>query len=318
VTASHPLLDAPIVKAIQRAASAHLGKPWTSLGFTSLDDRAAHPAGIHWGRPFSVFAKLAAGPEGHAQFSAELRGLDLIRRRASVRTPVPVGTGLADAGDPSDVGAAVLLLSEALAERPAERRSPEDYRAIGRALAAMHDVHDERFGLVEFDGYFGPLPQDNRPVQSNTWPDSYAERRVRPLLRLSVNSGHLPADLAIGVDRLIARLPALAGPEPRPSLLHGDAQQNNFISTAAGAVLIDVCTYYGHLEVDLALLGYFRPVPHAVLDGYRELAPVDPGFDERRELWRIFAYLAVIAVDGASPIGRQFLTRLARAVSRYS
>jgi hypothetical protein len=32
---------------------------------------------------------------------------------------------------------------------------------IGRALARLHQVHDTRFGLAPFDGFFGPLPQDN-------------------------------------------------------------------------------------------------------------------------------------------------------------
>jgi hypothetical protein len=55
------------------------------------------------------------------------------------------------------------------------------------------------------------------------------------MLRAAVDSGHLPQALAARVGDIAARLPALAGPEPRPSLLHGDAQQNNFVSTAAGA-----------------------------------------------------------------------------------
>ncbi len=311
--ASHPLLGRRVRREIERAASAHLGRQWTSRGFTSLDDRAAHPAGIHRGRPFSVFAKLGSGPEGRAQFLAEMRGLGLIRKRCTdVGTPVPIGSGVADVGTDS------LLLAEALPERPAERRSSEDYQAIGRALAALHGVHDDQFGLPAFDSFFGPLPQDNRPVASNTWADFYAERRVLPLLRVAVDSGHLPADLAAGADGLIRRLPALCGPPPRPSLIHGDAQQNNFVSTPGRAVVIDACPYFGHPEIDLALLGYFRPVPAAVLKAYREIKTVDQGFSDRIELWRIFAYLAVIAVDGANPFGRQFVSRLAGALSRYS
>jgi fructosamine-3-kinase len=86
----------------------------------------------------------------------------------------------------------------------------------------------------------------------------------------------------------------------------------------AAPVVIDACPYFGHPEIDLALLGYFRPVPGAVLKAYREIKTVDQGFSDRIELWRIFAYLAVIAVDGANPFGRQFVSRLAGALSRYS
>src|SRR6266568_7885734 len=84
-------------------------------------------------------------------------------------------------------------------------------------------------------GFFGPLPQDNRPVPANTWAEFCRQRRIGPMLRAAVDSGHLPAALAAGVEQIAARLPDLAGPDPRPSLLHGDAQQNNFVSTAAGA-----------------------------------------------------------------------------------
>ena len=301
-----------MVRAIERTASLHLGRPWTSAGFTNLDERASHPAGIHRGEPFSVFAKLARGNGGHAQFSAELRGLDLISRLSQIRTPVPVGPGLVTFDD------GALLLSEALPERPPELRSREDHAAMGRALATLHMLQGGRFGLARFDGFFGPFPQVNLPVPENTWASFYAQRRVAPLLRIAVDSGHLPTGLAAGMERIIRRLTVLAGPEPTPALLHGDAQQNNFMSTDDGAAVIDVCPYFGHPEIDLALLGYFQPVPATVLDAYREVSPIAAEYEERIELWRIFAYLAVIAAEGASSPGREFLGRLASAVSRYA
>jgi hypothetical protein len=38
------------------------------------------------------------------------------------------------------------------------------------------------------------------------------------------------------------------------------------------------------------------------------------GFADRRELWRLAGYLAVVAVDGHRPFGRRCLDRLAAAV----
>ena len=87
--------------------------------------------------------------------------------------------------------------------------------------------------------------------------------------------------------------------------------------TDTGAVVVDVAPYFGHPEIDLALVDYFHPVPDDVFDAYQDIMPIDPGFGRRRELWRIFAYLAVITVDGGSPFGRAFLTRLADAVDLY-
>ena len=320
---THPLLDRLVVRAVERAATEHLGRAWACVGFTDLNHRASHPCGIFTGTSFSVFAKLDASPAGVDQFTAELNGFDLIRSRTQVATPVPVAGGLVA------TSAGTLLLSEALPERGAaagqaadartpDARTPEDYAAIGRALAGLHLTRGASFGLAEFDGFFGPLRQSNRPVDSGRWADFYAERRLRPMLRSAVDSGHLPDVLARGAERVTARLPSLCGPDPAPALLHGDAQQNNFVSTAGGAVLVDVAPYFGHPEYDLALVDYISPAAPELLGAYADLVPVDAGFAGRRELWRLHVYLAVIAVDGAGAFGRSFLRRLGAAVREYT
>lgn len=139
-----------------------------------------------------------------------------------------------------------------------------------------------------------------------------------PLLSAATDAGHLPMELAASVERVAGRLPGLCGPEPQPALLHGDAQQNNFVSTPAGAVAIDTAPYLGHPEIDLALIDYFQPVPAGLFSAYSEITPIEPGFSHRRELWRIFAYLAVVTVDGGKPFGQRYLRNLADAVQRYA
>ena len=183
-------------------------------------------------------------------------------------------------------------------------------------LVTVHQVHGERFGLEDLNGYFGPLPQDNTPVSSNSWADFYSQRRVVPLLRSAVDSGQLPKDLARSVERLVDRLPWLCGPVPQPTLLHGDAQQHNFVSTDDGAVIADAAPYFGHPEIDLMLVDYFQPVPKDVFDAYREIAPIDAEFAQRRDLWCMFVDLACITVD-ATQFARDALDRLTRTTHDY-
>ena len=307
----HPLLDPQVVSAVEGVVSAHLGRRWRFEAFEDLGDLASHPCGIIGGRGLAVFAKLSTDPTGPAMFEAELRGLDLLARRAGVATPAAVGSGVVQ------VPSGVVLVVEALQGRRHRDRHPEDWRSIGATLAAVHDVHGDRHGLEAFDGFYGPLPQDNRPTGAGTWAEFYAERRLRPRLRDAVDAGHLPTALASGVEGVLGRVDRLCGPEPVPTLLHGDAQQNNFVSTDAGAVIVDAAPYFGHPEADLALVDYLEPASDAVFDGYRERRPIDAGFAGRRELWRLHGYLAGIAVGGDSAFGRLLLARLGVALDTY-
>jgi fructosamine-3-kinase len=89
------------------------------------------------------------------------------------------------------------------------------------------------------------------------------------------------------------------------------------VSTDTGAAIIDPAPYFGHPEMDLAQIDVYNPVPGAVFDAYREVAPIDSGFDERRELWRLWCYLAAVTVEQSTPFGRRMFRRLSDAVNRY-
>ncbi len=278
--------------------SEHLGRPWRASQVKDMADYASHPAAVFSGSTFSVCAKLSAAANGLEQLEVELAGLRLLSERSGVLTPTPFGIKRLESG--------AILVFDAV---QAVDREARHWRQIGQALARIHKVKGDLCGL-ETQGYFGPLYQDNRPLCD--WPTFFAERRLWPRLLGAIDAGRLPSPLIRQLEKLISRLPQLCGPEITPSLLHGDAQQNNFISTEAGAYVIDPAVCYGHPEFDLAYVDYFQPVPEDVFDAYREELPIDPGFSERRDLWRIYGYLAIVTVEGSSWLGK-----LSDAVQKY-
>ena len=294
----HPLLKAKLRVLVERIVSDYRGEHWVMKEFRDMNEFSSHPSAILSDGSYSVFVKLSTAANGLEQFERELAGLHLLSDRAGVLTPTPVGNLTIDGG--------ALMILEGV---PAIDRTTRQWRQIGKALARIHRIKGSRFGL-ETHNYFGPLYQDNRFIDD--WPMFYAERRLWPRLRRAINSGNLPTDAIQAIEKVIARLPDLCGPVVSPTLLHGDAQQNNFISTAMGAVVIDPAVYYGHPEMDLAYLDYFQPVPDDVLNAYNDELPIDRGFYERRELWRLYGYLAIAEVGGMS-----FLSQITEAVRKY-
>jgi fructosamine-3-kinase len=269
---------------LEQQVSAYLGRAWQVRQVWSRADAASHPAAILADDTDAVFAKLGQGDQAQDQFEREVAGLRLLTERAGVLTPQPIGL--------IPVENEVLFIMEAV---QVIAREPLHWRQIGQALARIHAVKGERYGL-ESHCYWGDLYQDNRPLPD--WPAFFRERRIAPRLQAAVDSGNLPLELLPPVEGLMARLPELCGPLGEPTLLHGDAHQNNFLTTGRGPVLIDPSVYYGHPEIDLAYVDIFAPVPEALFQGYQELTPLAPGFAGRRELWRIPFRLAMVQVDG--------------------
>ena len=283
---------------VEKFVSKHFGKHWAIKQFRDMNDFSSHPSAIFSDDEYSVFVKFSQAANGLEQFETELAGLRYLSELAGVLTPTPIGN--------IEVEDGVIMVLEAV---EAVDRTPLQWRQIGQTLAKIHSIKGQQYGL-DSHNYFGPLYQDNRPLSN--WATFYAERRLFPRLMGAINAGHMPTTAIHQVEKLIARLPQLCGPEVAPALLHGDAQHHNFVSTVKGTVAIDPAVYYGHPEIDLAYIDYFHPMPEDVFLGYQEERPIDSGFYERRDLWRVYGYLAAVEVAGA-----EYLDKLINAVQKY-
>jgi protein-ribulosamine 3-kinase len=283
---------------LEQHVSAYLGRAWQVIDVQDKRDEASHPAAILSDETFSVFVKLGQGDLASDQFKQELAGLRFLSERSGVLTPAGIGI--------VQVEGAVLLILEAVQVVERERLH---WRQIGQALARIHSIKSDRYGFASHC-YWGSLYQDNTPLVD--WVDFYRQRRLAPRLRAAVDSGHLPLDVVPQVEKLSSQLDRLCGPKVEPSLLHGDAHQNNFLSTAKGPVLIDPAVYYGHPEIDLAFVDFFAPVSDELFQGYQEIGSLEAGFMERRDLWRTPAWLAMVEVDGP-----QHLEQLMAALRNY-
>jgi fructosamine-3-kinase len=283
---------------LEQRVSAHLGRAWRVTKALDKSASASHPAAILSDETYGVFVKLGEGDLAWDQFKLELAGLRFLTELSGVLTPAGIGTVL--------VGGEVLLILEAVQVVERER---VHWRQMGWALARIHSIKGDWCGF-ESPCYWSSLYLDNTPLPN--WVEFFLERRLLPRLRAAVDSGHLPLGVVPHVEKLGARLYGLCGPRVEPSLLHGDAHQNNFLSTAEGSVMIDPAVYYGHPEMDLAVVDFFAPVSDEVFEGYREMAPLDPGFVERRDLWRIPVWLAMVEADGP-----RHVEKLMTALQKY-
>ncbi len=163
-------------------------------------------------------------------------------------------------------------------------------------MAALHRYPAEAPGL-DHDNFIGPLPQPNRPCDS--WPEFYAERRLRPRLEEALSGGKAPPRWRARFEDLFRALADLIPDEPM-SRLHGDLWGGNLLVGPRGEpCLIDPAVYAGHREVDLAMMRLFGGFGTRVFQSYQESYPLQDGHEQRVHLYQLYPLLVHVNLFGS-------------------
>jgi fructosamine-3-kinase len=160
---------------------------------------------------------------------------------------------------------------------------------IGAVVRRLHGHVGEHYGWP-VDYGLGSVGLDNRP--SSDWPQFWGEQR------LLATAAVLDRPWRDRVEGVLARLPELLPAQPTPALLHGDLWSGNIL-VAEGklAALVDPACYYGHAEVDLAMLTLFGSPPEPFWESYGTFAP---DWELRRTVYQLFPALVHLRLFGAA------------------
>jgi fructosamine-3-kinase len=252
----------------------------------------------------------------------------IVKNGPSPETEAAMLRAIRDAGAPAPVVLAVSHDALAMEELPAGGSLSNAWASLGTALAQLHSagsggsLRDPGTALAEnpasdvgfsatgirtsgplgrlsdhatgprygwaADYAFGRVAIENG--WSDDWPAFFAEQR------LLTSVSQVPAALGRRLERLAADLPNRLPRHPPPSLLHGDLWGGNVVVEGARVSgLIDPACYYGHAEVDLAMLTLFdRPGPAF----YAAYGPLEPGADERLVIYRLWPALVHLRLFG--------------------
>ncbi len=224
----------------------------------------------------------------------------IVKAGGAARIEAAMLKAIAAAGAPAPKVYAVrdgIIVMEAM---PSHGGLSAAWRSLGEALAKLHAARGRACGWAQ-DYAFGAVAIPNGWAPD--WAAFWAERRLLP------SCPHVAPALARRIEALAAdianRLPNL----PAPSLLHGDLWGGNILSSRARVTaFIDPACYYGHGEVDIAMLNMFDHPSLAFYEAYGKLAP---GHAERLVIYQLWPALVHLRLFGGGYQGmvEQLLSR---------
>lgn len=272
-----PALGAEIERAVGGAFRVRriepVGGGCISRNFAIADDRRRY------------FVKVGLGAQ--AMFGAEADGLTALARCPALVVPRVIAQGAA--------GEEAFLVLEWLDLQP-----QGDEARLGEAVAAMHEMRFPRFGW-HCDNFIGSTPQANG--WDDDWVRFYAERRLRPQLRLAAANG--APELTEEAEPILAELPRFfVGHAPTAGLLHGDLWSGNKGYVNGRPALVDPAVYAGDGETDLAMAELFGGFTAGFHAAYRAARRLDAGYAIRRPLYQLYHVLNHYNLFGGA-YGRQ-------------
>lgn len=245
------------------------------------------------------FVKTNAADAFSGMFTCEAQGLAALREACPDSVPAVIF-------HTESRGSQFLFL-----EWLREGNTAKDFAAqLARDLVIIHRTTSESFGWKR-DNYIGSIAQHNTPTDQ--WGEFFVLHRLQPMVRKAVDAKIMAPLLAGRIERSYTIL-ASVFPEEPPSLLHGDLWRGNIRRGTDGyARLIDPAVYFGHREMDLAMMELFGGFDPAIKEEYLAIFPLAPGHEERRDICNLYPLLV-----HANLFGPGYLSDIEMIVKRFT
>ena len=244
----------------------------------------------------SVVIKINNNKSLPQLFEKEKQGLELLSKSTFI-VPKHIKTGSID-------NLQYLIMDHI------EQGSELNWAVFGEKLAQLHQIEGNYFGL-DHNNYIGSLEQNNKEIKE--WSEFYTNNRLLALTGKARDQGLFEKKHCLWVEKLCQRLDILI-PPCNPSLIHGDLWSGNLlIHTSGYPVLIDPAVYYGHPEMDWAMLSLFGSYPEEAMDGYLNVNPLEKGLNGRIDIHQLYPLLVHLILFGSG-----YLSRVESTLKKYA
>lgn len=170
---------------------------------------------------------------------------------------------------------------------------------FGRSLAKLHQHSNSYFGL-DHDNYIGSLIQSNK--KHHDWITFFITERLEYQIKNAIDNKLINIAALHQFERMFLVLSDIF-PIEKPSLLHGDLWNGNFIVSENGnACILDPAVYYGFREMDVAMSKLFGGFSDDFYFAYNEEFPLEKEWQNRIDICNLYPLMVHVNLFGGSYI----------------
>jgi len=230
------------------------------------------------------FAKRNNAKQYPKMLEAEAKGLQLLKDTSEIKTPEVIAQKI--------INNTQYLILECIESRGMSKNFWNDF---GKSLAKLHRHSAEKFGL-DHPNYIGSLSQSN--CQHSSWNEFFILERLEPQIKMAIDSKQINQSANQRFHKLFSQLETIF-PIEKPSLLHGDLWNGNYLIGSKGEpCIIDPAVYFGHREMDMGMTKLFGGFTSEFYQSYNEEFSLEKDWQERTGICNLYPLMVHVNLFG--------------------
>jgi fructosamine-3-kinase len=165
-------------------------------------------------------------------------------------------------------------------------RNNKFQKILADNILKIHKVTNSKYGF-KFDTQIGGLKQSNK--FSDNWLDFFRDNRLNMIFEKINKDKPMPNLINKRIEKLLKNLGDIIPNKPKVSLLHGDLWSGNILfNNGKLAGLIDPGVYFGHNELEISYLTWFKYVDDNFLNYYSERFTIDKHYFKYEPAYQLY------------------------------
>ena len=162
-----------------------------------------------------------------------------------------------------------------------------DYQTIlANEILKLHNISNNKYGFI-FDAQIGGLKQSNEFEVD--WINFFLNKRLNMIFEKINKEDPMPTAVNKKIEKLMKNIENYLPKNPNISLLHGDLWSGNILFNDGKLVgLIDPGIYFGHNELEIAYLTWFKFVDDSFLNFYSNEINIDKYFYKYEPVYQLY------------------------------